>query len=67
MEGQIDSYEIVITAFLNNECNHHNQVTQESGADAAGTAGRTRAGGRRETPNQKMSDYPTTVSVICLS
>lgn len=50
MEGQIDSYEIVITAFLNNKCNHHDQVTQENRADAAGTAGRTGAGGRERRP-----------------
>lgn len=66
MEGQIDSYEIVITAFLSNERNH--QIAKEDRVrqliQAVSTI-RTWAGGGEQS-NQTVSDYSTSLSVICL-
>lgn len=68
MEGQIDSYEIVITAFLSNECTH--QIAKEDRVNHSWYGCISHQdisrGGKRERPNQTVSDYPTRLSIICL-
>lgn len=67
MEGQIDLYEIVITAFLSNKCNHHHQMVKENRADAAVTAGRTRAGGKGRPITQCQITQQLCLSFVCTS
>lgn len=67
MEGQIDSYEIVITAFWSNEHNH--QIVKEDRENLSWYAciyHQDMSRRKREQSNQTVSDYPTSLSVICL-
>ena len=67
MEGQIDSYEIVITAFWSNEHNH--QIAKEDRVNLSWYAciyHQDMSRRKSEQSNQTVSDYPTSLSVICL-
>lgn len=67
MEGQIDSYEIVITPFWSNEHNH--QIVKEDRVNLSWYAciyNQDMSGRKKEQSNQTVSDYPTSLSVICL-